>query len=249
MDYINQIFVNNGFSPIESPTDIIKEKTKKTKSYESPIMIKNNQISLEKDAYERNIFYVTFNYISLSSFDVEIFFNAEEHFTKEKDEFISSEAFSSLSVKIENIPESKDGSFVDKRAKIDMDYFNGNKIFDQMYHDLIVVCTINYKNTQCKLANYLKIVKNQHDDAYHTKSEIEKIKIKGVWFDMHNIYGLESNTNECEACYTNKKNTVFLPCMHSYACSDCAVSVRIRGNKCPLCRTKITDTLIIENTK
>ena len=45
--------------------------------------------------------------------------------------------------------------------------------------------------------------------------------------------------NECEICCTFKRNTIFLPCKHSYACSSCAHSLRMRNNPCPIFRNGI----------
>lgn len=36
----------------------------------------------------------------------------------------------------------------------------------------------------------------------------------------------------CKVCYTREYNTVFLPCGHVTACTECAIAVK----KCPLCR-------------
>ena len=92
-DYINHIFRNNGFTPLESQTQIIKEKTKRTKAYESPIMIKRTDIKLEKDSIGKFIYYISFKYTSLYNFDVKIYFNATENFDKKnEDDFISSDA-------------------------------------------------------------------------------------------------------------------------------------------------------------
>jgi len=42
-------------------------------------MLKKNSIQLEKDAINENIFYISFNYMSLSNFNIKIFFNACEN--------------------------------------------------------------------------------------------------------------------------------------------------------------------------
>jgi len=42
-------------------------------------MIKKNSLKIEKDAYDDNIYYITFDYISTSKFNVRIFFNACEN--------------------------------------------------------------------------------------------------------------------------------------------------------------------------
>lgn len=261
-EYINHIFRNNGFTPLESRTQIIKEKTKKTKAYESPIMIKRTEIKLEKDSVNKNIYFISFKYTSLFKFDVNLYFNATENFEKKgENNFLPSETFSSLSKHIPNISEGKDQTFLEKEAYFDISYLQDNKIFDKEYYDMIIECIVLKEDkegntkVECKLATYCKIIKanNEHGrEEVKVKADIQKLNIKNIWFEMHDVYGLEdnsNNSNECEACYTNKKNTIFLPCMHSYACNECAVFVRLRGNKCPLCRQKISDTLLIEENK
>lgn len=258
-EYINHIFRNNGFTPLESQTQIIKEKTKHTKAYESPIMIKRTDVKLEKDSIGKFIYYISFKYTSLYNFDVKIYFNATENFdskNKNEDDFIPSEQCKQLTVFISNIKAGKDETFLEKEAQFDSSFLQENKIFDKQYHDMIIECIVMKKDSkgnqriECKLATYCKIINDKNETKL--KSDTQKLSVKGIWFEMHDVYGLEDNsnsTNECEACYTNKKNTIFLPCMHSYACSECAVFVRLRGNKCPLCRQKITDTLLIEEAK
>jgi hypothetical protein len=49
---------------------------------------------------------------------------------------------------------------------------------------------------------------------------------------------LTSEYEICEICCTNKRDTYFLPCRHSYACKECAMMLRIRGNGCPICRKR-----------
>lgn len=44
--------------------------------------------------------------------------------------------------------------------------------------------------------------------------------------------------NDCEICYTNKRNTIFLPCKHSYCCDQCANKICMKLNKCPICRLR-----------
>lgn len=45
----------------------------------------------------------------------------------------------------------------------------------------------------------------------------------------------------CGICMDNQVDTVFLPCAHVFACANCAA----KCERCPLCRTNITQTLKI----
>lgn len=239
-DYINEIFVNNGFDPIESQAQQIKERTKRAKTYEAPIMIKRSEIKIEKDGLEPSLFYITFNYCSIKPFDCAIYLNAEENFSSNNALFKQSDPFANHQIRILNVPIGKEQTFFEKEACFNAKYFHDKKTFDKLFNDIIIECSIynkEKKKIDYVLATYCKILKS--NDNYQLKSEMQKVRVRNVWFDMREVYGLEDNdncNNECEVCYTNKKNTIFLPCMHSYSCNDCSVYVRLRGNKCPLCR-------------
>jgi hypothetical protein len=109
------------------------------------------------------------------------------------------------------------------------------------------VQNINNVEKDEKLLSNNKI--NSLTHSFKTKTESQKLKIKNNWFDLFAVYGLDASTdsssNDCEACCSKKKNTVFLPCKHSYSCSDCSPIVRNPWNKCPVCRQFIKDCLII----
>jgi hypothetical protein len=80
------------------------------------------------------------------------------------------------------------------------------------------------------------------------KLTMHKIIIDMNWFDVHDVYGLagiNKNTDEslCQICMSNMKNTIFIPCMHSNTCSECAIKVRINDGKCPICRREVSDTM------
>lgn len=216
-------------------------------------MLKKNDIALERDSLQENIYYISFTYTSLYNFNLHIFFNACENKSELENEhnvkYKPNLRLETLVINIENVFSGKNERFLDQQAKVDLMMFNNEKIFDKEYHDMIIECVVmKNEKVECILSTFCKIIKVK-ENGYKVKTDLQKINVRGVWFEMHDIYGLEEtnvNSNECEACYTNKKNTIFLPCMHSYACNDCAVNVRIRGNKCPLCRKKITDTILID---
>ena len=53
----------------------------------------------------------------------------------------------------------------------------------------------------------------------------------------------EQDTSQCAICFTNKKNTVFLPCRHLACCYDCSRHQTI--TECVICRTPIQDRMQI----
>jgi hypothetical protein len=135
--------------------------------------------------------------------------------------------------------------FNESAINIDMQYFKKNKENYQGSTDVIIeLISINDNNQlECVLATFCKIVEQTVNNkiVYKIVSDHQKLNVKGTWFDMHDVYGLstESNNTECEICLTNKKNAIFLPCKHSYSCYECAMLLRQKNNPCPFCRKRI----------
>ena len=45
---------------------------------------------------------------------------------------------------------------------------------------------------------------------------------------------VDEATNTCKICYQSEINTVFVPCGHIVACSECAE--RLQEKPCPICK-------------
>ena len=50
---------------------------------------------------------------------------------------------------------------------------------------------------------------------------------------------------KCCICLDNAKNVMFLNCAHIVVCTDCITILREHNNKCPICRQKVYDYLIV----
>lgn len=214
------------------------QKQLKTKSFSNSFLVKNGKIKLEKDAIENNRFYITFEYISYKPIKAQLFFNVHIDHSKT----ILTSEYSSNSV------------FIEKTAP-DYSLFI-NKDF-QITKEQILDLT----STQSKIQVVLRIDDDDDDnssilcfkfmnvDGFLTlKLTMHKIIIDMNWFDVHDVYGLagiNKNTDEslCQICMSNMKNTIFIPCMHSNTCSECAIKVRINDGKCPICRREVSDTM------
>ncbi len=101
-----------------------------------------------------------------------------------------------------------------------------NRILDSkaiLLDESIFVCLVN-------------IVKQNNE--YKAKIEYQKIKVKGIWFEIYSVYSMaeDKNNNDCEICCSKEKNIVFLPCKHSYCCDICAITIRQIRNLCSICR-------------
>lgn len=74
---------------------------------------------------------------------------------------------------------------------------------------------------------------------------------------LEDIYGYEStlfeesldDNNLCVICMLNECDTLLLPCRHLCLCAECADRLRIRSNKCPVCRQLVEWMLQIQNLK
>ena len=114
-----------------------------------------------------------------------------------------------------------------------------NRVFDNRHSDLIIeLVALNEENNsvECIFCTFCKVFPDAGGKNYKIKPEMQKLKVNNTWFDIQDIYGFTSDNYECEICCSTKKNTIFLPCKHSYACKDCAIMIRIKGNNCPICR-------------
>ena len=53
-----------------------QQEKKKTKAYQNPIKLDKNSIKLEKDAFNKNKYYISFNYSSDRAIYTNFYFNA-----------------------------------------------------------------------------------------------------------------------------------------------------------------------------
>ena len=113
-----------------------------------------------------------------------------------------------------------------------------NRIYDNRHSDLVIelIAFKDDNSVECIFCTFCKVYPEQSGKNFKIKPEMQKLKVNHTWFDIQDIYGFTSDNNECEICCSSKKNTIFLPCKHSYACKDCAIMIRIKGNNCPICR-------------
>lgn len=246
-NFLNQIYKNNGFDPLMTTEQYYRNKTKHTKFYNFPISIKEKEINLEKDILSITDYFLKFIYSSKYDFDLLIFLNAIEDFSHKysDNDYYPSEYFLNKIIDIKNIQKGNNIEFLDKNCSINLEEFNENKMYDKNYYDLVIECFVKNKYKLVYCCKILLFNENRNE----IKIQEKKIWIKNNWFNCNIIFGLDDNQENklCEACLTNVKNTIFLPCTHSYTCEQCAVNVRIMGNKCPLCRNIIKDIILIDN--
>lgn len=92
---------------------------------------------------------------------------------------------------------------------MDMKYFISNRVFDVDLTDVVIEIRI-LKNTpevdcipndcKCVLVTYCKILPSVVDgiNSYRIRPDYQKIRIKGIWFDMNEIYGFSADTSNLQ---------------------------------------------------
>ncbi|CAN8269929.1 unnamed protein product [Cochlearia groenlandica] len=104
------------------------------------------------------------------------------------------------------------------------------------------------------------VLEKNNNGTFVVKVVKQILWIEGVRYELRELYGsnthgaasgLEENGSgkECVICMTEAKDTAVLPCRHLCMCSDCAKELRIRSNKCPICRQPIEELLEINTNR
>ena len=227
-----------------------QQEKKQTVAYQNPIKIDRNSVKLEQDAYQRNIFYITFEYSCDRTVYANFYFNAEFTPSNQNSFFTPSEPFKKNTIQIW-FPAGQKTKFQDPNLKIDVDYFLKNRVYSRKHVDLIMELYVkdnSGQNVECILATFCSIIFKPGTDDFKIKYLYQKCKVQNSqWYDIEDIYGLTTEDNLCEICCTNPRNTFFLPCKHSYTCQDCAILIRSKDDKCPICRQKVTDSVILSS--
>jgi hypothetical protein len=78
-----------------------------------------------------------------------------------------------------------------------MKFFEKNKIFDIKYYDLVIELEAlkNDGSIECNLISSFKLIPENNKNNYKIKQETQKLIVKDTWFDMHDIYGFNSDAN------------------------------------------------------
>lgn len=123
---------------------------------------------------------------------------SKEEATPGAETFIPSEALRSKTCSV--ICEAgKEQEFCDKAITVDIAYLNQNKIYDILYHDLIIelIGLKDDQETDCVLATMCRFIPETKNEktVYKVKADQQKIKVKGFWFEMNDVYGFSADVN------------------------------------------------------
>jgi len=221
-----------------------------TTAFQNPIKIVRNSIALDQDAYNHYFYYIKFEYTCDRIVYANIYFNTEFNPNNADLPFKPSPPFEDKTIKIW-FPAGENVKYQDPNLKIDMEYFIRNRVYDKKLTDLILEFYVMDQNKQfveCTLATFCSITFKPGTSDYKIKYLFQKVKVRGSqWYHIEDVYGLTTEDNLCNICCVNPRNTFFLPCKHSYTCQDCAILIRGKDDRCPICRNKIKDSVILTN--
>ena len=187
----------------------MQPKLKETYAIKNPVLLKRNTLALERDAINRNIYYIKFNYDALVDFTVNIYFNAKRT-NEASSPFKSSDKFSSLNfqcLKGHNI------SVFDTSYKIDMEYYKQNKEIIENGCDLVIEFIPDIRTndnepilflTLCELtdekesSNDLSGLVSSSSNIVcssisvtlpmRIKVESQKLKTMGMWLEIFDVF-------------------------------------------------------------
>ena len=104
---IKNLYTNQGlnsFSRDDSHVNVKQlseqQEKRQTVAYQNPIKLDRNSIKLEQDAYQKNIFYITFQYTCDRTIYANFYFNAEFTPLNSNNMFTPSPAFQNNTIKI-----------------------------------------------------------------------------------------------------------------------------------------------------
>lgn len=253
--YSNQSLNSYDFSSTQNSSANIKQLSEQqeklnTTAFQNPIKIVRNSITLEQDAYNRSFYYISLEYTCDRTVYANIYFNTEFNPSNKDTPFIPSPPFINKTINI-CFQAGQNVKFQDPNLKMDMEYFIRNRVYDKKLIDLILELYVMDENRQfveCTLATFCSITFKPGTYDYKIKYLYQKVKVRGSqWYHIEDIYGLTTEDNLCSICCVNPRNTFFLPCKHSYTCQECAILIRAKDDKCPICREKISDSVILKN--
>ena len=234
----------------ESKQDMMKDqKTTNTIAFKNVISIKRDSLKLEKDPYKNQIYYISFDYQTIDNISISLYLNSELNL---KNNALTTDFYVKKTYleKTTDVFSDNFKNFLDLSLSFDSEEFFKNRSFNSKLIDLTL--QIDQGNNTF-LYMFFKLYQTEvKEDPNKSKVNLKYISQKlyhlNQWYDMHDVYGLSSkdqSENLCEICCSTKKNTIFLPCRHNYACAECAVMIRIKDPRCPICRQNIGDSIIL----
>eukprot|EP01055_Gregarina_sp_Pseudo9_P002001 Gregarina_sp_Pseudo_9__2000@NODE_2386_length_1012_cov_2_542652_g2198_i0_p1_GENE_NODE_2386_length_1012_cov_2_542652_g2198_i0NODE_2386_length_1012_cov_2_542652_g2198_i0_p1_ORF_typecomplete_len279_score18_08zfC3HC4_3/PF13920_6/6_5e14ProkRING_4/PF14447_6/7_1e08zfRING_2/PF13639_6/0_0074zfRING_5/PF14634_6/0_017zfC3HC4_2/PF13923_6/0_28zfP11/PF03854_14/0_85zfRING_UBOX/PF13445_6/0_53zfRING_UBOX/PF13445_6/2_5e02_NODE_2386_length_1012_cov_2_542652_g2198_i0175978 len=91
-------------------------------------------------------------------------------------------------------------------------------------------------------------------ESYMLRQWEQKMQMGKQLYSIMKIYSTKDEAEQaapaiCLICSSSAANTMVLPCRHLCLCTECAAVMRLRDQKCPICRGTITSLLQLEVTQ
>lgn len=90
------------------------------------------------------------------------------------------------------------------------------------------------------------VLEKNNEYSFQVKVIRQILWVNGIRYELREIYGIGNSVaegfsdnepgKECVICMTEPTDTTVLPCRHMCMCSECAKTLRLQSNKCPICR-------------
>ena len=101
----------------------------------------------------------------------------------------------------------------------------------------------NKDNNEIVFISLFNIEKKENNEI-DIKCVSQILKKHNYNFELKDIYDDTGNNGKCVICYTNNRDTIFLPCRHSSCCHNC--SGTLKPKICPLCKNIIQDIICLD---
>ncbi|GBF99856.1 hypothetical protein Rsub_12496 [Raphidocelis subcapitata] len=101
-------------------------------------------------------------------------------------------------------------------------------------------------------STYARLAPGGADGALKVEVLKQTVWANGARYELREIYGMRGGGDEgpgdleagdCVICLCEERSAMVLPCRHMCLCRDCAVALKTRTNKCPVCRNPIQSLL------
>eukprot|EP00252_Welwitschia_mirabilis_P027934 TRINITY_DN982_c0_g1_i1.p1 TRINITY_DN982_c0_g1~~TRINITY_DN982_c0_g1_i1.p1 ORF type:complete len:369 (+),score=64.24 TRINITY_DN982_c0_g1_i1:315-1421(+) len=266
----------NGASPSPSPSPLPPYvEHHKTTTIRNDVNLRRETLRLERDEQNPDCFLVAFNFDSMVSGSISIFFFAKEGMG------CSLTALRPDICPPIKIPFEKGlgQKFCQPSGSgIDLSFFEESeltKVDQDEVFPLVIRAEASASQTLDDVSNgelignpLPKSVNSQITQAVFEKKDNGEYRVKvvkqilwvdGTRYELQEIYGIGSSAGsdfdsndpgkECVICMSEPRDTTVLPCRHMCMCGECAKLLRMQTNRCPICRRPVERLMEIKVNK
>jgi hypothetical protein len=149
---------------------------------------------------------------------------------------------------------------IGQKAEIDCKFSNDCE--KSSNSEIALICSTN--DSSCVVKQHISLLRiSKREDSYHASVSKQILRFNNPntnAFAIKEIFGRQhvrrsSSTldgsfyGECVVCMTNIVNSALLPCRHMCLCEECAVLLKSKSNRCPICRTNVSKMVKIDKNR